>query len=98
MVQAVGIIAFIAEMVTHATGTFEKGGRRLDVADVARRQHQRLGTTDDVGERMDLRGPTARSLAPSAPFCAECGTLDLDIRTVDRGTLGHYAGVDQCSE
>lgn len=57
--QAIGIVAFVTEQVSNATGVFEEGGRSLDVADVTRRQHQCIGTADDVGERMDLRGPAA---------------------------------------
>lgn len=56
--HAVGIVAFVAEQVLHSTAAFEKGGRGFDVADVARCQHQCIGT-DDIGERMGLHGPTA---------------------------------------
>lgn len=57
--QAVGIVALVAEQLTHATGAFEEGGRGFDIADVARRQHQRIGTADDVDEGIDLRCPAA---------------------------------------
>jgi hypothetical protein len=57
--------------------TFEEGGRGLDVADISRRQHQRVGAADDVGERMDLCGPAApgppdrlRRAPPFAPNAA----------------------------
>lgn len=43
--------------VLHATGVLEEGSRGLDFADVARRQHQHVGTPDDVGKRMDLCEP-----------------------------------------
>lgn len=53
-VQAVGIVAFVTEQVPHASRTFEKGGCCLDGAAVARCQHQRMGTTDNISERMGL--------------------------------------------
>lgn len=56
---------------------FEEGGRGLDVADVARRQHQRVVTANDVGERLNLCGPAApgppdrlRRAPPFAPNAA----------------------------
>ena len=51
--QAVSVVAFIAEQVAHIPSTFEERGRGLHVADVAWRQHQRIGTADDIGERVD---------------------------------------------
>ena len=45
-----------------------------------------------------FRSGIARSFAPSAPFCAECSALDLDVRTVDRRASCHYARVDQCGK
>lgn len=68
---------FVAEQIVHATGAFGQGRRRLHFADVARRQHQRIGTADNVGERMNLCGPAApgspdrlRRAPPFAPNAA----------------------------
>ena len=72
-------IALVGKQVTHATSTFEKRGRCLHIADIAGRQHQVVGTTDDIGERMDLGRPaTARSTdrldlaRPFPPKAARC--------------------------
>lgn len=66
------VIALVTEQVAHAPGTFEEGGRGLYVANVAGRQHQRIRTADDVGERVDLSGPatagTADRLCETPPF------------------------------
>jgi hypothetical protein len=61
--QRVGIIAFVRQQVTHAAGAFEERRHGLHAADVACCQHQCIGTADDVGERVDFRGPTAARTA-----------------------------------
>jgi hypothetical protein len=61
--QAVGVVTLVGEQLKHAAGTFEECWRGLHVADVAGSQHQRIGATDDVGERVDLGRPAAARAA-----------------------------------
>ncbi|WP_217998865.1 hypothetical protein, partial [Sphingobium cloacae] len=46
--------SFVGQQVAHAPSGFERRRHRLHIADVASRQHQHIGTADDVGERVDL--------------------------------------------
>lgn len=66
------IIALVAEQVAHTPGVFEKRGCCRHVADVAGRQHQRVGAADDVDERVDLGRPAsaraADRLIAASPF------------------------------
>lgn len=57
--QRIGVIAFIGEEVTHASGPSEECGRCCHVGDIARRQAQRVWPADNVGEGMDFRRPAA---------------------------------------
>ena len=57
--QSIGVIALVGQHVAHAPGPLEESGCGLHVADVAGRQHQRIGAADDVGERVDLGRPAA---------------------------------------
>ena len=95
--QLVSVIAFVGKQVAHAASALKKGGRGLDVIDVARRQHQRMGATDDVGERVDLGRPATTRAADRlrrAPG-AKCGTLGLHIGAVDCDAPCHRACIHQ---
>ncbi len=75
--QSVGVVAFVGQDVPCPDGAFEKRRSRAHVGDVARREGDRVGTPDDVGERVDLRGLAAargtdrlRSRPPFPPNAA----------------------------
>nr|KIS29467.1 hypothetical protein TQ38_28430 [Novosphingobium sp. P6W] len=77
--KLVGIIAVISQQLAHASGALEKRGRSSDLAHVAGGEHQRIGEADDVGKRVDFRGPATRQAAdrlrrapPFAPNAARC--------------------------
>jgi len=62
--ERVGIIAFVGQQIAGARAEAgEQLGRGLDVGDVARRQRQRVGAADDVGESVDFGGPAAARAA-----------------------------------
>jgi hypothetical protein len=70
--QSVGVIAFVGEDVPCAGGALEKRWSGAYVGDVARRERDRVGAPDDVGERVDLGGLAAARgadrLRPRPPF------------------------------
>lgn len=55
----------------------------------------RTATTEAHGPWSSIRRVTGRAPAPSAPFCAEGGTLGLDVSAVDRRALRHRASRHQ---
>ncbi len=69
--------------------------RGLHVADVAGRQHQRIGAADDVGQCVDLGRPApaeaADGMGRAPSFCAKCGTLRLQVSVVGVGPPRHRA-------
>ena len=77
LAQAVGIVALVAEQVSHTPRAFEQRRRGLYVADIAGGQHQRVGAAQHIGQGMDLGCPAAARttdrlrLAPPFPPNAE---------------------------
>ena len=57
--QVVGVVALVGEDVAGPVGAGEQGRRDGDIGDVARREDQREGAADDVGEGVDLGGLAA---------------------------------------
>ena len=57
--ERIRVVSLVGDQVAHGPGAFEQGGRDGDVAGVACTQRQRVGATDDIGERVDLGGPAA---------------------------------------
>lgn len=77
-------MAFVSKEVAHAPGPFEERRRSFHIADVAGRQHQRIGAADNVGERVDLGRPSAAratdrlDLAPPfSPNAARCARMEV---------------------
>ena len=78
----VGVVALVSKEITYSARPLEKRGRCLHIADIAGRQHQRIGAADDIGERMDLGRPAAArstdclDLAPPfPPKAARCALM-----------------------
>lgn len=77
LAEAVGVIALVAEQVSHTTGALEQRRGSFHVADIACCQHQGIGPTQDIGQGMDLGCPAAAgatdrlALAPPFPPNAE---------------------------
>ena len=70
--QGFGVIALVGEDVPYSDGALEKRRSSAYVGDVARRERDRVGASDDIGERVDSGGLAAARgtdrLRPRPPF------------------------------
>jgi len=99
--QRISIIALVGKHVARPAHAGEQLGRGGHVGDVAGRQHQREGATNDVGERVDLGCPAAARAAdrlrfspllpPNAARCALTYVLSMAVLrvTAPASTRGH---------